>query len=502
MVDLIIGGNLLCTGSMINNARQDKTPYLMTAGHCITSDPDASSLLICFNYESPYCGGGGSSSLNGYADQILSGSVLKAHSDSLDFALVQLETIPPAEYRPFYAGWNNSFTVPASAFSIHHPLGDVKKVSVSQTTPTVSSFDPDFTANAFWRIGRWSIGTTEAGSSGGPLFNENKLIVGSLTGGTSLCSNPTDDLFAMFNKQWNHYSSANQQLKAWLDPDNSGITQLKSFSPYDSTIACSLFSNMLAGDNYTLQKTGNPSGGYITGHNYLNITNYAERFEQTKQTILSAVSIGIAKAISPTNNTNSNIKIQIYEEDSIHALPSQQLISMIVPLSLLSPVKMNFISLDNPLSVKGKYFIGYEINYINSTDTFAIYNTPLNKNNIGENKAYARQNGFWKPFYAIPQIGISTSMLIDSHGCESVLCNGHNPHHRGNEAKFQVLYPQTGISNYVYLKNNGAEEYVTDNCYMIYWVRKLFYPGANGHISSASAIALENYNSRSLLFNR
>jgi len=237
---------------------------------------------------------------------------------------------------------------------------------------------------------------------------------------------------------------------------------------------------------------GNLAGGFITGHNYLKITNYAEKFEQTKKTLLSAVSVGIAKVVSPVNNTNSNVKIQVYEEDSIHGLPGQELISMNLPLNLLSPVKMNFISLDNPLVVKGKYFIGYEINYINSSDTFAIYHTP-NRPMINNNMAYAKQNGYWKPFYAIPQIGISTSLLIDSHGCESILSNGTNLPPDDEVNKFQVLYPQTGISNYVYLRNNGVQEFVSITLYDI--LGKKFSIQQQMVTSVPQVISLQNYNS-------
>jgi lysyl endopeptidase len=471
VVDLIVAGRELCTGMMLNNTSQDKTPYMMTAGHCIMDSLDAQQTLVCFNYESPYCANG-KSSLNGYVDQTLNGSNLKARSDSLDFALVELENVPPPEFRPYYAGWNKSAAVPSSTFAIHHPKGDVKKVGYDQNAPTVSSFSSDFLSNAFWQIGKWEAGTTEAGSSGGPLFNDKKLVIGSLTGGTSTCSDPTDDLFAMFSKQWNHYSSPSQQLKTWLDPNNTGINELSSLNPYDTIVACDLFSNLTTGETYTLQKFGSSSGGFLAGHNYLKITNYAEKFIQTKQTLLSAVSLGIAKDVSGAENQNSIIKLQVFKEDTIYGLPGDELLSMNLPLNLLSPDQMNFIILDNPMIIKGNYFIGYEINYSNATDTFAVYNTPDRKN-ISKNKAYAKENGYWKPLYSIPEIGISSSLLINSHGCESTFSTIVNPP-PGNEVnKFQVLYPQSGISNYVYLKNNGVEEYVRITLYDIMG-KKLF----------------------------
>jgi len=491
VVDLLIGGHELCTGTLINNTNQDKTPYLITAGHCITNASDAQQTIICFNYESPYCSNG-KSSLNGYVDQTLNGAVLKARSDSLDFALVVLQTIPPPEFMPFYAGWNNSGSIPVSTFSIHHPKGDVKKVSVDQNPPTISSFSTDFIKNGFWLIGKWEAGTTEAGSSGGPLFNDKKLVIGSLTGGTSTCSDPTDDLFSMFSKQWDHYTSANQQLKFWLDPGNTGIHELSSLNPYDITTSCDLFSNIQPGENYTLQKLTNQTGGYISGQNYLKITDYAERFGQTQQTLLSAVSLGVAKSVSPLNNQHSNVRIQVFEENPANGLPGQELVTMNLPLNLLSPAKMNHIQLENPLVIKGTYYIGYEIDYTNSTDTFAVYHTP-DRIKINNDKAFAKINGFWKPFYWIPEIGISTSLLINAHGCESTLSNGENPNPGNDVNKFQVLYPQTGISNYVYLRNTGTEEFAVITIYDI--LGKKISIQEQILTSTPRIISLENHNS-------
>jgi hypothetical protein len=490
VVDLIIGGHELCTGTLINNVRQDKTPYMITAGHCISDAADAQATLICFNYESPFCGNG-KSSLNGYANQTLSGSVLKSRSDSLDFALVELERIPPAEFRPFFAGWNRSGAIPASTFSIHHPLGDVKKISVDNNAPTIGNFSNEFVKNSFWIIGKWEIGTTEAGSSGGPLFSDKKLLIGSLTGGTSSCSDPTDDLFAMFSKQWNHYSSTASQLKAWLDPDNSGVQEINTLNPYDTTVSCDLFSNQNPGEAYSLQKI-NSNGGYKSGHNYLKINNYAERFQQTKQTLLSAISIGVAKAISQDNNAHSMIILQAFEEDSVSGLPGEKLFSTNVPLNLLSAQKMNFINIDNPFVIKGNYFLGYQIDYTNAADTFAVYQT-TERTKLDQNKAFALENGYWKPFYAITGIGKPTSLLINSHGCESILAEGGTPLPGQETDKFQVLYPQTGVSDYVYLKNKGTEEYVRINLFDLTG-KKLFVKQQNV-TSTPQIISLQNYSS-------
>ena len=470
VVSLIVDGRELCTGTLINNTRQDKTPYLLTAGHCIANAADAQKTVFCFNYESPFCGNG-ESSLNGYADQTLTGAILKARSDSLDFALIQLETSPPAEYRPYFAGWNRSGAIPSSTAAIHHPKGDVKKMSKDNDPPTIGSYNLDFISNSFWIIGKWDIGTTESGSSGCALFNQNKLLIGSLTGGTATCSNPTNDLFAMFSKQWDFYKTSDKQLKVWLDPNGTGISELTGLNPFDNNNSCSLFTNADVGEKYTLQKVANQSGGYKSGHNILKINGYAERFGKTEQTLLSSVSIGVAKVSSTVFNQNSKIILKVYDEDVKSGLPGSELVSMDLPFSLLSGKKMNHIELVNPIVISKNYFIGFDIDYSNQTDTFAVYHTP-DRLQLNKNEAFAKSDGSWKPFYWIPELGISTSLLINANGCQNTLAIDDQPV-VDEEHKFEVLYPQSGVTNYILLRNKGTEEYGVISLYDILG-RKLF----------------------------
>ena len=464
VVNLIVAGRELCTGTLVNNTKQDKTPYVLTAGHCISSASDAQQTVFCFNYESPACRNGAKSSINGYADQTLSGAVLKSRSDSLDFALIQLETAPPAEYRPYYAGWDRSLIIPSSTAAIHHPKGDVKKICKDYNPPTIGSYNSDFISKGFWIIGRWEIGTTEAGSSGCGLLNQNKLLVGTLTGGSSTCTTPTNDLFAMFNKQWDYYKTSDQQLKVWLDPNNTGATELAGLNPFGSD-SCALFTNAVDGEVFTLQKVSNQSGGYKSGHNGLRINGYAERFGKTSRTLLSSVSIGVARVYSTVSNLNSKITMKIYGEDIISGLPGSELIVMDLPFSLLSEKKMNHIVLDNPIVIQKNYFIGFDINYSNPTDTFAVYHTVGRLKNSA-NDAFARYNGSWKPFYWIPELGISSSLLINANGCQNTLAIDNTP--TVDEAlKFEVLYPLTVNTDYILLRNKGAEEYCVVSLYDI-----------------------------------
>ncbi len=456
VVSLIVDGRELCTGTLLNNTRQDKTPYLITAGHCIANQSEAQTTVFCFNYESPACGNG-ASSLNGFGDQTLTGAILKARSDSLDFALVQLEMAPPAEYRPYYAGWNRLAAIPSSTASIHHPKGDVKKLCKDNDPPTIGNYNSDFLSNSFWRIAKWEIGTTETGSSGCGLFNQNKLLIGSLTGGTATCTDPTNDLFAMFSKQWDHYSTSDKQLKAWLDPNSSGVSEVAGLNPFDNATSCTIFTNAEPGETFILQKVGGISEGYKSGHNISRISSFAERFTQTDQTLLTSVALGVAKVSSKVFNQNSKITLKVYNEDVKSGLPGTEVISMDLPFSLFSEKKMTHIDLVNPVVIQNNYFIGFDINYANPQDTFAVYHTP-NRLQLDKNKVFAKVDNSWKPYYWIPEFSLSTSLLINANGCQNTLSSGENPP-VGDEPQFEVLYPQSVTSNYILLRNKGAEEY-------------------------------------------
>ena len=49
---ILAGGSRWCSGALVNNVRQDLTPYFLTADHCLGS---SNTWIIMFNYESPGC---------------------------------------------------------------------------------------------------------------------------------------------------------------------------------------------------------------------------------------------------------------------------------------------------------------------------------------------------------------------------------------------------------------------------------------------------------------
>ncbi|OYT17176.1 MAG: hypothetical protein B7C24_03950 [Bacteroidetes bacterium 4572_77] len=223
-----------CSGSVVNNTSEDRTPYILTADHCgkNASEDDLTQMLIYFNYQSEGC----EDPVQPPALQSMLGCELiaassNAHILGSDFFLVKLLEDIPEDYHPYFAGWSRSIAPSAKGYGIHHPDGDIKKISTYTQTLTTATYSNGI-PNAHWRV-VWAKtetnhGVTEGGSSGSPIFNEWGYIVGTLTGGQASCSNLlAPDFYGKMSYHWEaNGSEDDQQLKPWLDPLQTGAENL------------------------------------------------------------------------------------------------------------------------------------------------------------------------------------------------------------------------------------------------------------------------------------
>lgn len=394
---IIYNGTSRCTGTLLNNSNEDGRALVLTAGHCISNSNSAETALFFFDYESPYCNGP-----DGKMKSI-SGSTLLSLGRGLDFSLTELSEIPPLDYLPLYAGWDVRDLSYDSVYSIHHPEGDIKKVTIDSDILQVGTFLP-YDSDTHWLISKYDSGSTEAGSSGAALFSSENKVIGTLTGGNDVCSEYIFDYYQMMNHNWSDYSDESQQLKAWLDPGNSGKVSLDNYAPVDPLFSISEeLSNISSGEKDTLI-AGNLDWGYISGHNHILTTEYAERFSFKGTKYVYALNLNISKR--NYSHPDSKIKIKIWnDQGNTYDLAFEK------DLYYFEMTEgANFIRLDTVLYVNECFYMGYEINYSYAEDTFAVF-TATPRSDILKNTAFYRSEGNWLPL-TDGENSFSTSLSI------------------------------------------------------------------------------------------
>lgn len=236
---IFVEGSWLCTGALIGSPSQCCAPYLLTAHHCVCDDYVAQTVVAVFNYESSTCHGS-----DGSLSQSVSGAYMRARSSSSsDFALIELSSMPDS-YMPYYLGWDISDNNPSLPVTcIHHPNADVKKISVENHTldkVSINDYQGDYcdrnVAKATWHIPSWEKGTTEPGSSGAPLFDNNHRVIGQLYAGKATCSDPYNDYFGRIAVSWIGGGTMNSSLGLWLDGGGSTTFDGWDPCPYDLNI--------------------------------------------------------------------------------------------------------------------------------------------------------------------------------------------------------------------------------------------------------------------------
>ncbi len=250
-------GTYVCSASTINNTANDCKPYILTAWHCgeRVAGQSIATWVWYWKYQKTTCSAGsGNYTDPSKGSKTMTGGTVRASAGNgtlnnppgsyevagSDFYLVELSSQPPSSYDVYYAGWDRTNYASTSGVGIHHPAGSAKKIS-TYTEDLDSETYNGGASNAHWKV-YWAAttnghGVTEGGSSGSPIFNSAGKIVGQLSGGRSACSNSGQtgpdmpDLYGKFSYDWDQNgSTANAQLKPWLDPISTGATSLNGTS--------------------------------------------------------------------------------------------------------------------------------------------------------------------------------------------------------------------------------------------------------------------------------
>lgn len=311
----------MCSGAMINNTKQDRRQYVFSAAHCYSKN--ATNYVFYFNYQTNTCGGN-----YGNYSNTATGAVKRAIGDierSSDFLLLEItgQLSPSWRDKVYFAGWDRSTGVPSTGIAIHHPGGDWKKVSIPKGVGS-NSLRPHFW-EVSWKTGSNNQGTTEQGSSGSPLFNAAKRIVGSLSHGTSSCFYVDEysvgpsgkDYYGRLSWSWTNNNTTNSaaKLQPWLAPGNANIMSLNGIyysdathidSPETPTPTIKIFPNPTDG-HLTLQGEFDATTGTVRLFNLLGELVYTQDVNIQNDIILNLDRVD-----------NGVYIIELLEGDNIH----------------------------------------------------------------------------------------------------------------------------------------------------------------------------------------
>lgn len=266
---IIVNGHRYCTGSLINTTDLGQKPYLLTADHCLggwannyikydaVTSPYLDHYSFYWNYEAPGC-------VNLSVEPTYvstSGATIVANNPYSDFALLRLSEDPQnlSNYTPYYLGWDHSGDSGNSGVCIHHPKGDIKKISTVASQPLSTEYKY-YSVNpnaSHWKV-TWKVtqsgnqSTTEGGSSGSPLLTAKHRTIGQLQGGYADCGDSicAPDWYGKFSTSWtgNNNNSIYRRLNCWLDSLNTGVSVMEGLLviPSDSTMNTNqqLYSNI------------------------------------------------------------------------------------------------------------------------------------------------------------------------------------------------------------------------------------------------------------------
>jgi hypothetical protein len=231
-----LNGAWTCSGQLINSLTDPKPPYFLTAYHCGISSANDQTVVVYWKKESPNCGDLCCGPLNYHQ----SGSILRARYSPSDVCLVELAQEPDPSFEVYYAGWDaREDWRPQECTAIHHPGTVVKTISFNYDPLQVTSYlgysSPG--NGTHWRVDDWEEATTEPGSSGSAIWDENHHIVGQLHGGYASCTSITSDWYGRFSVSWVGGGSSTNSLRPWLDPNNTGTLVLDGYDPFGSSAA-------------------------------------------------------------------------------------------------------------------------------------------------------------------------------------------------------------------------------------------------------------------------
>jgi hypothetical protein len=264
-------GPYVCTGTLLNDLAQDRTPYFLTANHCVSSQAVAQTVEAYWFYQTTSCNSG---VLRSWIHSP-PGANLLATQGANDFSFIRLQNNAPGG--AFFSGWTAAAqSTGTSVFGLHHPDGYIPPAINSYLRKSIGTITNTNEAclglvNGY-AVG-WTSGTSEPGSSGSGLFTSNgHYLVGALSCGPNP---PTcNSAWASYSKFSNFYS----QIRPYI---YSGTPSAPVATPASFVASHSFRADWRSANGATGYRldvaTNNSFTNYVTGYQAVNVGNALSR---------------------------------------------------------------------------------------------------------------------------------------------------------------------------------------------------------------------------------
>ncbi|MCO6497163.1 MAG: trypsin-like peptidase domain-containing protein [Chitinophagaceae bacterium] len=291
IAQVIDEGGGWCSASLVMNTCNTTKPYILTANHCVEQNGsviNTNNSTFEFLWFSPTC----TPTTNTTSTWLFNGATIRARWEQSDFALLELNQTIPQTANLTFLGWSRSTTPPISSVGIHHPMGDIMKISM-ENSPALIGDVRNF-PNTAWRV-QWDVGTVQGGSSGSPLFDQTThRLVGQLFSNTQPASPPCNQQsggtnYGRFDTSWTGGGTNSTRLSNWLDPTGTNAyttntTNVSSLIPTTLQLSINRYcdngviqANFPSGSTFYWQVYGDllidgTSTTKTTTSNYINVT--------------------------------------------------------------------------------------------------------------------------------------------------------------------------------------------------------------------------------------
>lgn len=158
------------------------------------------------------------------------------------------------------------------------------------------------------------------------------------------------------------------------------------------------------------------TGGYLTGPNDNNFTEFAEFYDSHLNNLVTGVKLKVAEAVDNTGGGIITVKIW----DSNSGVPGAELYSEDFDIADFTVNAYNDLTFSTSTTVPEEFFIGYQIYFVTPQDDFAIYQaSDRGAGATVPSTAYIKYSNSWFNTDDLFQDGFNTAFCIYPYICPS-----------------------------------------------------------------------------------